>query len=77
MFEKATAKRTKAEQKAISQLLNSFQDVISNDEFNLSKTQLVQHHIETGIVASVKLQPRHIPLAFADEDLKELEKLKR
>ena len=67
LFEEATAKKNKAEQRAISKLLNSFHD----------KTHLVEHHIETGDAAPVKLPPWHIPLTFADEDCKELEKLKR
>ena len=41
LFEKATAKRSKAEQKAINQLLNSFPNVFSKDEFDLGKTHLV------------------------------------
>ena len=51
LFEKATGKWNKAEQRAISQLLNSFHDVFSRDEFDLGKTQLVEHHIETGDAA--------------------------
>ena len=77
LFEKATAKRSKAEQKSINQLLNSFQDVFSKDEFDLGKIQLVEHKIETGNPAPVKLPPKCIPLAFADEDWKELDKLKK
>ena len=77
LFEKATAKQNKAEQSAISQLLNSFHDVFSRDEFDLGKTHLVEHRIETGDAAPVKLPPWHIPLIFADEDCKELEKLKK
>ena len=77
LFEAATAKCTKSECKAINQLLNSFQDVLSKDEFDPGKTHLVHHHIEIGDAPSVKLPPRHIPLAFADGDCKELEKLKR
>ena len=77
LFEGATAKQSKAEQRAISQLLNSFHDVFSRDEFDLGKTHLVEHHIETGEAAPVKLPPWHIPLVFAYEDHRELEKLKR
>ena len=36
------------------------------NEFDLGKTHLVEHHIETGDAAPVKLPPRCIPLAFAD-----------
>ena len=77
LFEKVTAKQNRAEQRAISQLLNSFHDVFSRDEFDLGKTHLVEHHIETGDAALVKLPPQHIPLVFADEDCKELEKLNK
>ena len=38
---------------------------------------LAEHCIETRDVALVKLPLRRIPLAFADEDCKELEKLKK
>ena len=76
LFEKATAKQSKAEQRAISWLLNSFHDVFSRDEFDLGKTHLVEHHIETGEAAPIKLPPWHIPLAFADEGHRELESLK-
>ena len=77
LFEKATAKWSKAEQRVINQLLNSYHDVFSRDEFYLGKTHLVEHHIETEDAAPMKLPPQCIPLAFADEDHKELEKLKR
>ena len=77
LFEKAAVKQNKAEQRAISRLLNSFHDVFSRDEFDLSKMHLVEHHIETGDAVPVKLPPRCIPLAFGDEDCRELEKLKR
>ena len=77
LFEAATAKCSKAEWKAINQLLISFQDVFSKDEFDLGRTHLVEHYIETGDAAPVKLPPRCITLAFADEDCKELEKLKK
>ena len=77
LFEAAIDKHSTAEWKAIYQLLNSFQDVFSKDEFNLGKTHLMEHHIETGDAAPVELQPRCIPLAFADKDCKGLEKLKK
>ena len=51
--------------------------MFSRDEFDLGKMRLVEHHIETGEAAPVKLPPWHIPLAFADEDCRELEKLRR
>ena len=42
LFEKATAKMSKTEQKAINQLLSRFQDVLSKDEIDLGKTNLVE-----------------------------------
>ena len=66
LFEAATTKCSKAEWKAINQLLNSFWDMISKDEFDLGKTHLVEHLIETGYAAPVKLLLRCISLAFAD-----------
>ena len=52
LFEKATAKRSKAEQKAINQLLNSFQDVFSKDEFDLSKTLSGAPYQDMGCIPS-------------------------
>ena len=70
LFEKAAAKWSKAECKAIKQLLNSLKDVFSKDEFefDLAKEHLVKNYIDPGNAAPVKLTPRCIPLAFADED---------
>ena len=48
LSEAATAKCSKAEWKAIKQLLNTFHNVFSKDEFDLGRTHLVEHHIETG-----------------------------
>ena len=76
LFKRATTKQSKAEQRAISWLLHSFHDVFSRNEFDLGKMHLVEHHIETGEAAPVKLPPWCIPLAFANEDCRELEKLK-
>ena len=42
-----------------------------------ARHNLVKHHIETWNAAPVKLPPQRIPLAFANEDHRELEKLKR
>ena len=58
LSEAATAKHSKAEQKAINQLLNSFHDVFSKVEFDLGKTHVVEHHIETWDAAPMKLPPR-------------------
>ena len=49
----------------------------SMDEYDLGNAHLVEHQTETGNAAPVKLPPRTIPLAFVDEDWKELEKLKK
>ena len=53
LSEAATAMHSKAEWKAINQLLNSFHDAFAKDEFDLDKTHLVEHHIETGDAAPV------------------------
>ena len=55
LYEKVTAKRNKEEWEVINCLLNDFQDVFSKDEYDLGKTYLMEHQIETGDAAPVKL----------------------
>ena len=44
--------------------------MFSKDEYDLGKTHLVEHDIETGDAPPVKLPPRRFPLAFADWECK-------
>ncbi len=76
LFEKATAKRSKVEARAINKLLHDFQDVFSKHENDLGFIHLVEHRINTGDAVPIKLPPWKIAHAFADKDRQQLEKLK-
>ena len=43
----------------------------------MGRTYVVEHRMKTGDTVLMKLPPRKIPLALADKDQKELEKLKK
>ena len=49
--------------------------MFSKNENDLGRTHLVEHTIDTGDAKPIKQPPRQLPMAFADEDCKALEKL--
>ena len=49
--------------------------MFSKNGNDLGHTHLVEHAIETGNARPIKQQPRQLPMAFADEDCKALERL--
>ncbi len=75
LLKRSTAGRDNEEKAAITQLFHEYQDVFLKDKFDLGRTHLVEHHIETRNARPIKLPPRQIPFASAAEDQKELEKL--
>ena len=67
--------RDQDEKDAVAKLLCKYQDVFSKDEYDLGLTHLTEHVIDTGDARPVKQPPRRVPLAYAGEDKKALEKL--
>ena len=49
--------------------------MFSKNENDLGRMHLVEHTIDAGDAKSIKQPPRWLPMAFADEDHKALEKL--
>ncbi len=64
LFEKATAKRSKVEARAINKLLHDFQDIFSKDKNDLGLTHLVEHRINTDDTVPIKLPPRKIAYTY-------------
>ena len=66
---------SKEERKAIRKLLRDYADVFSKSEFDLGRTHLIEHRIDTGDAAPVKLPPRRTPIALAEAERKTLQSL--
>ena len=66
---------SKEERKTIRKLHQDYEDVFSKSEFDLGRTHLIEHRIETGDAAPVKLPPRRTPVALADAERKTLQSL--
>ena len=75
LYQTCTRDCTSEERQAIGHLLNEFENVFSKHDNDLGQTNLLEHVIDTGDAAPVKLPPRRVPLAFAGEDKAALEKL--
>ena len=66
---------SKEERKAIRKLLRDYEDVFSKSEFDLGRTHLIEHRIETGDAPPVKLPPRRTPIALAEAERQTLQSL--
>ena len=67
--------KSKMECAQIHSLLLKHENVFSKDDYDLGHTNLVEHTIDTGNAKPIKQPPRWVPIAFAGEECKALEKL--
>ncbi|KAL1254314.1 hypothetical protein QQF64_016543 [Cirrhinus molitorella] len=51
------------QQEQLQQLLQEFMDIFAAREEDCTRTALVQHHIDTGHAAPIRLRPHRLPLA--------------
>ena len=58
---------SESEHMKLKELLSEYQDVFALDNSELSSTDLVQHHIETGDVKPIRQHPRRIPFALREK----------
>ena len=58
---------SESEHMKLKELLSEYQDVFALDNSELSSTDLVQHHIETGDVKPICQHPRRIPFALREK----------
>ena len=75
MYEKSAKGKNEYEKKVIHWLLLKHQNVFSKNENDLGCMHLVEHTIDTGDAKPIKQPPRKLPMAFANDDRKALEKL--
>ena len=66
--------KVKNRKEKIHNLLLDYQNVFAKDEFDIGWTNLVEHTIDTGNSRPVKQPPCRMPLAFAAEDRRAIEK---
>lgn len=77
LFQTSTVGCNHQGQHLLAGLLTEYEDIFSKDEFDLGLTDITEHGIDTGEAKPIKQPPRRLPLAFAGEELKTLEKLQR
>ncbi len=75
LFEEATKGRTPGEKERILNLLHEYHDIYSKDETDLGCTHLTEHMIDTGNSPPIKQHPHRTPIALANEEKAEIEKL--
>ena len=76
LYQRATKGRDANKKQAVQHLLNRFQDIFSQGEWDIGLTHLTEHTINTGDAAPIKQPPRRVPLAFADKEKEAIEELK-
>ena len=76
LYQRATKGCDANEEQAIQRLLNRFQDIFPQGEWDIGLTHLTEHTINTGDEAPIKQPPRRVPLAFADTEKAAIEELK-
>ena len=75
LVEKSSEGWSPKQKALIEKLLLRYQDVFSKNEFDLGKTHLVEHSIDTGDAKPVAQPPRRVPLAFAEDEKKQIGKM--
>ena len=75
LHEQGAKSKSKMECPQIHSLLLKHERVFSKDDYDLGHTNLVEHTIDTGNAKPIKEPPRWVPMAFAGEEHKVLEKL--
>ena len=74
LYEKSAKGKSEEQKRKIHNVFLDHQNVFAKDEFDIGRTNLVEHTIDTGNSRPVKQPPRRMPLAFAGEDRKAIEK---
>ena len=59
----------------VTQLINSYADVFSKDDFDIGRTQLVQHRIDTGVSRPFRETLRRHPVAHLDTIDQQVQKM--
>ena len=77
LCEDACSNRTEEEKRKITELLVKHEQAFSKDEYDLGRTHLAEHVIDTGDAKPIRYPPRRVPLAFADEERQVIENMEK
>ena len=75
LWNRSTKQLTEEESQAVAELLHQHKDVFSLSEQDLTRTNLVKHHVDTGHARPIKQQPRRTSLAKHAEIEREVDDL--
>ena len=75
LYEKSAKGKSEEQKRKIHNLFLDHQNIFAKDEFDIGRTNLVEHTIDTGDSRPVKQPPRRMLLAFAGEDARRLRNL--
>ena len=64
LYQESIQSRSQFERTLVAELLTEFSDTFSKNEYDLGRTQLAEHIIDTGDARPIKQPPRRIPMAF-------------
>ncbi|XP_052231012.1 uncharacterized protein LOC127844654 [Dreissena polymorpha] len=77
LYERSGEHLQDSERKKLAALLNEYQDVFAQDEFDLGSFTSITHTIDTGNAFPVKERMRRTPVCFVGEEESHLEKMLR
>ncbi len=77
IYNRSTTGKCQTDCRLVASLLVKYQDTFSKDDNDLGLTHLTEHEIPTGDARPIKQPPRRVPHAFANEEKKAVEELKK
>lgn len=75
LLERSSGKLSAEQKQKLKELLIEFNDIFSKDEFDIGTLKGVEHCIDTGQAAPIKLRMRRTPLQFVDEEKEQLTRM--
>ena len=75
LYDQSKEGMTETEDIFFRQLLSSYQDIFAKSRLDLGRTNLVEHHIDTGDAAPVRHRPRRLPQVQLEEMEKQVREL--
>ena len=75
LYENSIEGKTQEQQDKLADLLVSYQDVFSKGDNDLGRTNVGEHVIDTGDAYPIKQPFRRVPMAYAEEEKKAIDKM--
>ena len=77
LFERSRANVDAEHHGLVQRCLSDFQDVFSRGEFDIGRTDVVRHHINTGDARPIKERPRRHPYCHQEEIQRQVDDLQK